>query len=105
MKDVMRAEIWQDGRGFYKGYTEDIKVANRIIRWSSVERGSIYYTPSMRIFAYDFIFPTRSYNRVARALGLPERKKSAGRIKQGQRLHEVDRIAQVNSSKLAPVED
>lgn len=105
MEENGHSEIWQFERGFYKGYTEDVKVANRIIRWSSVERGSIYYTPSMRIFAYDFIFPTRSYNRVARALGLPERKKSAGRIKQGQRLHEVDRIAQVNSSKLAPVED
>ena len=70
-----------------------------------MERSSIYYTPEMRIFAYDFIFPTQTYNRVAKALELPKRKKSAGRIKQGQRLHEVDRIAQVNSSKLAPVED
>jgi len=99
------SEIWQYGRGFYKGYTENLDVAKQIMKWKSVERGSIYYTPSMRIFADDFIFPTRTYNRVARVLGLPERKKSAGRIKQGKRLHEVDRIAQVKSSKLTPVED
>ena len=99
------SEIWQYGRGFYKAYTENLDVAKQLMKWNSVERSSIYYRPTMRIFAYDFIFPTRTYNRVARALGLPNRKKSAGRKKQGQRLHEVDRIAQVNSSKLTPVED
>ena len=99
------SEIWQYGRGFYKAYTENLDVAKQMMNWKSVEGSSIYYTPAMRIFAYDFIFPTQTYNRVARALGLPERKKSAGRIKQGQRLHEIDRIAQVKSSKLTPVED
>ena len=105
MEENRHSEIWHYGRGYYKGYTEHLDLAKRIMKWSSVESNSIYYTHSMRIFAYDFIFPTRSYNRVARALGLPERKKSAGRIKQGQRLHEIDRIAQVKSSKLTPVED
>jgi len=106
------AEIWQYGRGYYKGYTEDIKFAKRIMNWKSVESCSIYYTPSMRIFAYDFIFPTRSYDRVARVLGLPPRKKSPAKIFQGQKLHlKKQRLplrvrgAQVKSSKLAPVED
>ena len=93
------SEIWLYGRGCYKGYTEDISVAKRILRWNSVERCSIYYTHSMRIFAYDFVFASRTHNRIARVLGLPERRKSAGRIKQGERLQECDRIAQVKSSK------
>ena len=105
MKEINNSEIWKYFRGEYRAYTENIVLAKRIMKWKSVKRSSIYYTPSMRIFAYDFKFPTQTYNRVAKALGLPERKKSAGRIKQGQRLHEVDRIAQVKSSKLAPVED
>ena len=94
-------QIWSLKRGLHKAYTEDIDVAKRIMRWNSVEPCSIYYTSSMRIFAYDFLFPTRSYNRVARALSLPERKKSSGRVKQGQRLHKVDRIAQVKTSILS----
>ncbi|MCH8014966.1 MAG: hypothetical protein IH823_09390 [Candidatus Dadabacteria bacterium] len=104
-------EIWRYGRGYYKSYTENLDVAKRIMRWSSVERSSIYYTPSMRIFAYDFIFPTRTYNRVARVLGLPDRKKSPSKILQGQklqlknqRLQLMERIAQVRSSKLTSVE-
>ena len=98
------SEIWLYGRGCYKGYTEDISVAKRILRWNSVERCSIYYTKSMRIFAYDFVFASRTHNRIARVLGLPEGRKSAGRIKQGERLQECDRIAQVKSSKLTSIE-
>ena len=101
----MNSEIWQYVRGFYKGYTENLEAAKRIMRRTSVDRCCIYYFPDGRLKAFDFIFPTDTYNRVAEALGLPMKTKSAGRIKQGQRLHEVDRIAQVNSSKLAPVED
>ena len=103
----MISKIWQYGRGYYKCYTEDLESAKRIMRWSSVERCSFYYTRSMQIFAYDFVFASRTHNRIARVLGLPERRKSPGRIKQGlklQRLHEVDRIAQFKSSKLTSVE-
>ncbi len=105
-------EIWQYGRGNYKGYCDDLKIAKRIMNWKSVESCSIYYTPSMRIFAYDFIFPTRSYDRVAKLLELPPRKKSPAKVKQGQKLHlKKQRLplsvrgAQVKSSKLIPVED
>ena len=97
--------IWKFGRGFYKGYTENRDVARRIMRWSSVEQCSIYYTPSMRIFAYDFVFATRTYNRIAQVLELPMRRKSPGRVKQGQRVQKASRIDQVKSSKLTPVED
>jgi len=94
------SKIWKYVRGLNKGYTEDIDVAKRIMRWNSVERCSIYYTHSMRIFAYDFIFPTRTYNRIAGALELPMKSKSTKRVIQGQRLQKVDRIAQVKSSIL-----
>ena len=101
----MISKIWQYGRGYYKCYTEDLESAKRIMRWSSVERCSFYYTRSMQIFAYDFVFPTPTYNRVAKALGLPMKSKSIKRVIQGQRLQKVDRIAQFKSSKLTPVED
>ena len=98
-------EIWKDGRGRYKGYSEDINVAKRIMRWKSVQKSATHYYPGMRLKAFEFIFPTRSYKRIAEALGLPKKIKSVGRVKQGQRLQKVDRIAQVKSSKLTPVED
>ena len=101
MNNVEVAEIWSYGRGFYKSYTEDIDVAKRLIRWSSVECCSIYYTRSMRIFAYDFVFASRTYNRIAEALGLPMKSKSTKRVIGGQRLQKVDRIAQVKKSILS----
>ena len=105
IKNSEVSEIWWYGRGFYKCYIENLDVVKRIMRWRSVEHCSFYYTRSMQIFAYDFVFPTPTYNRVARALGLPERMKSSARIKQGQRLQKVDRIAQVKSSILSSEED
>ena len=104
IKNSEVSEIWWYGRGFYKCYIENLDVIKRIMRWKSVERCSIYYTHSMRIFAYDFVFASRTHNRIARVLGLPERKKSSARIKQGQRLHKVHSIDQVKSSKLPVVE-
>ena len=108
IKNSEVSEIWWYGRGFYKCYIENLDVVKRIMRWSSVERCSFYYTRSMQIFAYDFVFPTRSYNRIAGLLGLPDRRKSLSKIKQGQRLQRlqiVDHIAQVKCSKLNSVED
>ena len=101
------AEIWYYDRGRYKGYSEDLDVAKRIMNWNSVVPCSIYYTPSMRIFAYDFIFPSRTYNRVAKVLGLPLRKKPPASVKRGrrhQRLLESDCIGHAKSSNLQAVE-
>ena len=105
MKETENAEIWKYFRGKYKGYTENLDVSKRVMNWKSVEPCSIYYTPSMGIFAYDFIFRTRTHNRVAKVLGLPDRTKSPAKIFQGQRLQLMERGAQVKSSKLTPVED
>ena len=95
------SEIWWYGRGFYKCYIENFDVVKRIMRWRSVEHCSFYYTRSMQIFAYDFVFPSPTYNRVAKALGLPMKSKSIKRVIQGQRLQKVDRIAQFKSSILS----
>ena len=101
IKNSEVSEIWWYGRGFYKCYIENFDVVKRIMRWRSVEHCSFYYTRSMQIFAYDFVFASRTYNRIAGLLGLPDRKKSLSKIKQGQRLQKVDRIAQVKTSILS----
>ena len=104
IKNSEVSEIWKYFRGEYKGYTQNLDVANRVMNWNSIESSSIYYTSNMQIFAYDFIFRTRTHNRVAKVLGLPKRKKSAGRVKKDQRLPKVNRIGHVKLSKLPVVE-
>ena len=98
-------EIWQYIRGEYRCYMENLEAARRIMRWKSVQKAATHYYPGMRLKAFEFIFPTRSYKRIAEALVLPKKIKSVGRVKQGQRLQKVDRIAEVKSSNLTPVED
>ena len=98
-------EIWQNFRGEYRCYTENLEAARKIMRWKSVQKAATHYYPGMRLKAFEFIFPTRSYKRIAEALGLPKKIKSVGRVKQGQRLQKIDRIAQLKSSNLTPVED
>ena len=98
------SEIWKYFRGEFRCYTENIALARRILSWKSVERGAIYYYPDFSIKGLDFIFRTRTYNRVARVLGLPKRKKAPRRVKKDQRLQESDLIGQVISPNLPPVE-
>ena len=98
------SEIWKYFRGEYRCYTENIGLARRILSWKSVERGAIYYYPDFSIKGLDFIIRTRTYNRVARVLGLPKRKKSPRRIKRGQRLQESDSMGQEKTSNLPTVE-
>ena len=98
------SEIWSYGRGHWKSYTENFKLAKKILGWKSVKKDATYYYPDFSIKGYDFIFLTRSYNRISRVLGLPERKKSLRRIKKDQRLQESDRMGQFKSSNLPAVE-
>ena len=94
----MKSDIYRYFKGEYWCYTENIEAARKILRWESVERGATHIYSDGKLKAFEFIFPTRTYDRVAEALGLPPRKKSAGRVKQGQRLQKADRIAEVKSS-------
>ena len=98
------SEIWKYFRGEYKGYTENFELAKRIMGWKSVKKDATYYYPNFSIKGYDFIFHTRTHNRVSKVLGLTERKKSLRRIKKDQRLQESDRMGQVKSSNLPAVE-
>jgi len=99
------SEIWKYFRGEYKGYTENFELAKRVLGWKSVKKDATYYYPNFSIKGYDFIFLTRSYNRISRVLGLPERKKSPKWIKKDQSLQESDCIGHDKLPKLTPVED
>jgi len=96
----MKSDIYRYFKGEYWCYTENIEAARKILRWESVERAATHTYSDGKLKAFEFIFPTQTYDRVAKTLRLPERKKSPGRVKQGQRLQKVNRIAQVKSSFL-----
>jgi len=96
----MKSDIYRYFKGEYWCYTENFDVARKIMRWESVERGATHIYSDGKLKAFEFIFPTRTYNRVAKALGLPKKTKSRGRVKSGQRLQKVDRIAEVKLSFL-----
>ena len=93
-------EIWSLGRGWFQLFTKNLEKLTKIKRWEKVIENGIYYFPDGAI-GRSFIFPSSIYNRIARELGLPQKTKSPGRVKQGQRLQKVNSIEQVNSSKLA----
>lgn len=97
-------EIWSLGRGWFQLFTKNLEKLTKIKRWEKVIENGIYYFPDGSI-GRSFIFPSSIYNRVARELNLPKKKKSPGRVKQGLRLQKVNRIAEVKSPNLTPVDD
>ena len=90
-------DIWAYGRGWHKAYSNDFKLITKLERWQKVEPCATYMTPLGKVFAKDIIFPSSIYNRIARALGLPPKSKSPGRVRQGQRLSRSRSIGEVKS--------
>ena len=82
----MKPEIWPYYRGFYKVYTEDYQVMKKIASWEGCKRSGTYYNPKGQVFGWDLIFPGYLYNRIAKSVGLPPRKKNPNRQIQGQNM-------------------
>ena len=95
-------EIWSFDRGRFQLFTKDINKLAKIRRWKKVEQFGFYVYPNGSV-GISLLFPSTIYNRIAQELGLPQKTKSLGRIKQGQRLHKVHSIDQVKSSELTSV--
>lgn len=90
-------DIWANGRGWHKAYSNDLKLITKLERWQKVEPCATYMTRYRKVFAKDIIFPSTIYNRIARTFGLPPKSKSPGRVRQGQRLSEGRSIGEVKS--------
>lgn len=80
----MTPEIWPYYRGFYKVYTENYEAVRKIASWEGCRRSCTYYTQNGKLFGWDLIFPSKLYNKVARLVGLPLKRKNPSRQKQGQ---------------------
>ena len=86
----MEAEIWKyesikHKPVLYKAYTEDYEQIRKLRRMKDVERHCTYRNKFDReYYAEDFVFPASRYSAVARALDLPEKMKSAGRVRVGR---------------------
>ena len=83
----MGTEIWKYDRGRYKIYVEDREARKKLMSWKDCVIHCQYaHMRDMRECGWDFIFPRRMYDRVARLVGLPARKKSPGKVSRGEEL-------------------
>lgn len=79
-------DLWPYFRGTYKVYVEETVLKDRIANWQDCRIHCLYYNRHFTLVAWDIIFPSRLYNRVAQLCGLPPRKKSPKRVAHGKRL-------------------
>jgi len=77
-------EIWSYHRGYYKFYTEDKKLFNKIKRWKDSEPSAIYSSKGI-VFGWDIIIPARYYNRAAKLAKLPLKRKNKNRVAAGKK--------------------
>lgn len=83
----MYSEIWKYDSGRYKVYVECRNLRIRLRAWKDCVMHSSYsHVRDMGEIGWDFIFPARMYDRVARLVGLPARKKNPERVARGSEL-------------------
>ncbi len=96
--------IWFWSRGFYKVYIDKYELKEKISKWKEAKLHCHYYYPKGKK-GWDFIIPSKYYNRVAKELGLPLKSKNGNRVKSGQKAHKVQNHPcqpKVKSSNLSP---
>jgi len=76
--------IWPWHRGYYKVYVDDYQIKRKISKWGEAKLHCHYYYPDGKN-AWDFIIPSKLYNRAADELGLPRKAKNKNRIKCGKK--------------------
>lgn len=81
----MKAEIWNFERGFIKVFTSSYEIKTQIARWARA-KVSCYYISRDGKKAWDFILPSKLYNRAAELLGLPMKQKNRNRVEAGKRV-------------------
>jgi hypothetical protein len=84
----METEIWKYDIGRYKVVVVDRELKNKLMSWKECTLHCRYSYMRGEI-GWDFIFPGRIYNRVARLVGLPPKRKNPKRVAQGKRLGEL----------------
>jgi len=83
----MDSEIWEWFRGYYKVYLEDSKVKRQIASWDECKEHCKYFHSDGRL-GWDIIFPSRLFNRIAKLVSLPLKRKNMKRVLHGQILGE-----------------
>ena len=81
----MENEIEEYERGRYRVHIVDYDVKKKIALWKDCAFHAEYRYPD-GTWAWDFLFPGDIYERVAKLVGLPPKKKSARRVAHGRQL-------------------
>ena len=58
-------------------------IRGRISNWKESKQDATYYYPNGAV-TWDYVIPMKLYNRAAKLLGLPPRKKHPSRVRAGQ---------------------
>lgn len=76
-------EVWSYGRGYYKVFVNDCSLKNKIDRWKDFKL-SCRYCLADGTKGWDYIFPSKRYNRIAKLLNLPPKQKNINRVLSGK---------------------
>ena len=101
----MLQEIWPYGRGFYKVYVEDYAIKQKLDDWKDCKLSCRYFHVNGKN-GWDFIFPSKLYNRIAGLLHLPLKEKNKNRVLAGrhskvatnEKRHDLTKVNSVNLS-------
>lgn len=86
----MKNEIceYEKKKGRYRVHIVDYDVMEKISLWKDCTPHAEYRYPD-GTWAWDFLFPGDIYDRVARLVGLPKKKKNPKKVARGKRLGEL----------------
>ena len=79
----MENEIWLYYRGFYKAFTQEYEIKRKLDSWKDCKVQCSYIMPDGKN-GWDYVFPAKIYNRVAKLLNLPSKKKNKNKILAGK---------------------
>ena len=69
-------------------------IRRKIEGWKKSVRCATYYYPNGAV-TWDFIIPTKLYDRVAKLMGVPKRRKNPGRVAGGKKTNNLKPLEKV----------
>ncbi len=89
----MTNEIWAVSKQHSFFYTEDLKIRDRISRWSDVKLDARYYNSKGKPIAWQFLIPNKIRKRIAKLSGivLPKAK---GRVRMAKKNNQAGKAIQ-----------
>ena len=69
-------------------------IRRKIERWGESQKCATYFYPDGAV-TWDFIIPAKLYDRVAKLIGVPKRRKNPGRVAAGKKTNNLRPLEKV----------